>query len=96
MREGDTDWSASRRMNFYPDWLRDYSKDTGMFHSMLSLYKHPEWNGKITRICICMSASDSPPETVYIRSIFTHWDTRDLVNNAIYIKCGVGIFPLDR
>jgi len=86
MREGDTDWSASRRMNFYPDWFRDYSNDTGMFHSMLPLYQHPEWNGKITRLRVCMSASDSPPETFYVRSIFTHWDTRHLVNNAIYIK----------
>jgi len=92
MREGDSDWSESRRMNFYADWLNDRSEDTGMFHSMLPLYQHPEWNGKITRIRFCLSATDHPPQTFYVRSIFTHWDTRHLVNNAIYIKASFEYF----
>jgi len=86
MREGDADWSQSRRMRFYADWLEGRSEDTGMFHSILPLYQHPEWSGKITRIRFCLSATDSPSETFYVRSVFTHWDTRHLVNNAIYIK----------
>jgi len=92
MREGDTDWSGSRRMNFYADWLEGRSEDTGMFHSILPLYQHPEWNGEITRIRFCLSATDSPPETFYVRSVFTHWDTRHLVNNAIYIKAAFEYF----
>jgi len=39
-----------------------------------------------------MSASDQPPETFYVRSVFTHWDTRHLVNNAIYIKAAFEYF----
>ncbi|MCF7818206.1 MAG: hypothetical protein K9M54_10025, partial [Kiritimatiellales bacterium] len=92
MREGDSDWSESRRMDFYPDWLKGRSEDTGMFHSMLPLCKHPEWSGKITRIRFCMDSSDAPPETFYVRSIFSHWDTRHLVNNAIYIKAAFEYF----
>ncbi len=92
MREGDSGWSEARRMNFYEDWSKGYSETTGMFHSMLPLYQHPEWNGKITRIRFCMSATDAPPKTFYVRSVFTHWDTRHLVNNAIYIKSAFEYF----
>lgn len=92
MREGDAGWSESRRMNFYADWLEGRSEDTGMYHSILPLHRHPEWSGKITRIRFCMSPSDQPPETIYVRSIFTLWDTRHLVNNAIYIKAAFEYF----
>ena len=91
-REGDTDWNESRRMFFSADWLKGRSDETGMYHSMLPLYKHPEWNGKIKRIRFCLSATENPPETFYINSIFTHWDTRHLVNNAIYIKAAFEYF----
>lgn len=88
MREGDETWCESRRMMFYPDWLRGAgrSEDTGMFHSILPVYRHPKWDGTITRIRFCLDASDTPPGTFYVRSIFTAWDTRHLVNNAIHIK----------
>ena len=79
-------------MNFYADWLEGRSEGTGMFHSILPLYQHPEWDGKITRIRFCLSATDQPPETFYVRSVFTHWDTRHLVNNAIYVKAAFEYF----
>lgn len=92
MREGDSDWSNGRRMQVYADWSPGYSEATGMFHSILPLHNHPEWNGKIVRIRFCLSASDAPPETFHVNSIFTHWDTRHLVNNAIYIKAAFDYF----
>jgi len=94
LREGDSDWSESRRMVFYPDWIEGAgrSESTGMFHSMLPLYTHPEWNGRIKRIRFCLSANDTPPETFFVNSVFTHWDTRHLVNNAIYIKAAFEYF----
>lgn len=96
-RKGDTDWSESRRMYFYADWLKERSdgaagQATGMFHSMLPLYQHPEWTGTIQRIRFCLSATETPPKIFYVNSIFTHWDTRHLVNNSIYVKAAFEYF----
>ena len=86
-REGDRGWSSSQRMEFSADWLDGLgrSESTGMFHSILTLHKHPKWNGKITRIRFVFKGLKKK-EPLYVRSIFTHWDTRHLVNNAVYIK----------
>lgn len=97
MCEGDDDWNSSRCMNFYADWLKDRSdaksgQGTGMFHSILPLHTHPKWKGKITRIRFCMAADDRASKTFYVRSIFSHWDTRHLVNNAIYVKSAFEYF----
>ena len=48
-RKGDKDWSASQRMNYSPDWIPGRSdgpagQATGMFHSIIPLYRHPEWD----------------------------------------------------
>ncbi|AKJ65424.1 glycosyl hydrolase family 65 protein [Kiritimatiella glycovorans] len=83
-RAGDEDWSASRRMYFRPE-TTPHSATTGMRHAELPLHRHPAWTGTIERIRFRFPeiAQDRP---FFIRSIFTHWDTRHLVNNAIYIK----------
>ncbi len=86
-REGDRGWSSARRMEFSADWLdgAGRSESTKMFHSILPLHKHSEWNGKITRIRFVFKGLKKK-DPLYVRSIFTHWDTRHLVNNAIYVK----------
>ncbi|WP_136077219.1 glycosyl hydrolase family 65 protein [Pontiella desulfatans] len=89
--EGDTDWSDKRRMEFSADTIEPYSSDTGMFHSILSLHERPEWNGKITRIRFRFGGLEKG-RTLFVRSIFTHWDTRHLVNNSIYIKAAYEYF----
>lgn len=83
--EGDANWSAGRRMEFRPDTIKPYSSDTGMFHSILALHQHPEWQGKITRIRFRFQGLENG-SSLLVRSIFSHWDTRHLVNNAIFIK----------
>jgi hypothetical protein len=83
--EKDTDWSEARRMYFYPDKTGVITDATGMYHSILPLYRHPEWKGQIKRIRFCLAPGGSE-QTFFVNSIFTHWDTRHLVNNAIYIK----------
>ncbi|MDF7822605.1 hypothetical protein P4B35_01165 [Pontiellaceae bacterium B12227] len=83
--EGDSDWSTDRRMAFSPDTIEPYSSDTGMFHSILALDQHPGWKGKITRIRFRFQGLEKR-RTLLVRSIFSHWDTRHLVNNAIFIK----------
>lgn len=83
--EKDTNWSEARRMYFYPDKTGAITDATGMYHSILPLYRHPEWKGQIKRIRFCLAPGGSE-QTFFVNSIFTHWDTRHLVNNAIYIK----------
>jgi len=85
MREDDAGWSNKRRIEFSADIIEPYSSDTGMFHSILPLHDHPKWNGKITRIRFRFQGLEKG-DTLLIRSVFTHWDTRHLVNNAIFIK----------
>lgn len=94
-REGDRGWSSLRRMEFSADWLEGASRSesTGMFHSILPLHKHPDWSGKITRVRFVFQglpdlskAEGGKKEPLFVRSVFTHWDTRHLVNNAIYVK----------
>jgi hypothetical protein len=95
MREGDTDWSAERRAAFSADWIEGAgrSESTGMFHSIIPLFEHPQWGGKIIRIRFVFQGLPALSEvegekskTLLVRSVFTHWDTRHLVNNAIYVK----------
>jgi hypothetical protein len=83
-RTGDKDWSETRRMYFTPD-RTTLSGGTGMYHSILRLYRHPEWDGTIQRFRFRMPAG-LQGNAFNVRSIFTAWDTRHLVNNAIYIK----------
>ena len=93
LREGDADWSRERRVAFSADWLdgAGRSESTGMFHSIIPLYDHPLWNGKIVRIRFAFPGLKEN-RTLFVRSIFSHWDTRHLVNNAIYIKAAFEYF----
>lgn len=87
MREGDTEWSKERRMDFSADWLNGAgrSESTGMFHSIIELHKHSEWTGEIIRIRFVFQGLEKE-QKLLVRSVFSHWDTRHLVNNAIYVK----------
>ncbi|QHI70678.1 glycosyl hydrolase family 65 protein [Tichowtungia aerotolerans] len=93
MREGDKDWSPERRTAFSADWLEGpgRSESTGMFHSIIPLFDQPQWAGKITRIRFVFQGLEKG-QALMIRSVFTHWDTRHLVNNAIYIKAAFEYF----
>ncbi|MFA5688633.1 MAG: glycosyl hydrolase family 65 protein [Kiritimatiellales bacterium] len=82
---GESNWSETRRMYFYPEKTPLSESTGGLFHSSLPLYRHPEWTGRIERIRFTFP-TDGTARTFFIHSIFSHWDTRHLVNNAIYIK----------
>lgn len=86
-RESDRGWSAARRAAFSADWLEGLgrSESTGMFHSIIPLHENAQWSGKIIRIRFVFEGSKKG-ESLLVRSVFTHWDTRHLVNNAIYVK----------
>ena len=91
--KGDAGWSRHQRITFSPDWLEGAgrSESTGMFHSIIPLYDHPKWRGRIIAIRFVFPDLEKD-RTVFVRSVFTHWDTRHLVNNAIYIKAAYDYF----
>jgi len=81
-RAGDSDFSPERRFYFYyqntalspPDWA----------HSHIPVYKHPQWNGTIDQIRICL-APEKCSGFFLIDSFFSLFDTRQTINNPIYI-----------
>jgi len=75
--ESESGFSEKRRMYFDP-------ADPGaMTLTVIPLYQHPEWSGKVTRLRI--SFDNPPAATVIIQGLFTQYDTRQNVNNASFI-----------
>ncbi|HCO95410.1 MAG TPA: hypothetical protein DIU00_15915, partial [Phycisphaerales bacterium] len=88
LRETDTDYSSDRRVYFYPDKTplsRKYQ------HSIMDMYRHPEWQGKIKRIRISLAPGESEV-TFEIDSFFTVYDTRHTINNPIFILASCRYF----
>ncbi len=79
--EKDTEFGPDRRVHFYPEKTplsRQY------YHSIMTMYRHPKWTGKIKRIRISLAPGESDV-TFEIDSFFTAYDTRHSINNPIFI-----------
>jgi len=88
LRETDTDYNSDRRIYFYPDKTplsRQYQ------HSIVTMYRHPQWQGKIKRIRISLAPGESEV-TFEIDSFFTVYDTRHTINNPIFILASCRYF----
>lgn len=85
LREGDEEFSPERRVYFrYASGNRDYESVSGSTHSMITMYSHPLWQGRIKRIRIALAPGES--NVIFsIDSFFTVYDTRHTINNPIYI-----------
>jgi hypothetical protein len=73
---------------FYPDKTplsREYQ------HSIMTMYRHPQWQGKIKRIRISLAPGESEV-TFEIDSFFTVYDTRHTINNPIFILASCRYF----
>lgn len=84
LREGDADFGEDRRVYIYPDENNAITKDTGVMHSIMPMYRHPKWQGQIKRIRISLAPGESDA-TFDIDSFFTAYDTRHPTNNPIFI-----------
>lgn len=85
MRIEDAEFSPGRRMYFgFDSGNPDYEATTGMTHSMITMHRHPDWNGPIKSIRIVLAPGESDVE-FEIDSFFTVYDTRHTINNPIYI-----------
>ncbi len=77
--EQDKEYSQERRMYFEPPRSND------MVYTMIPVYKHPLWKGKVTQLRFCFgnTSTDIP---VTIQAVFTHYDTRHNVNAQSFIR----------
>ena len=84
-RSQDKEFSEDRRIYFeIKSGNPEYEKVSGTTHSMITMYEHPNWNGKIEAIRICLAPSESDVD-FEIDSFFTVYDTRQTINNPIYL-----------
>jgi len=85
-RRSDGDFGPDRRIYFYLD-KTILSGATGCYHSIIPMYRHPEWTGDIKRIRIVLAPGESDVQ-FEIDSFFTVYDTRHSINNPIFILAG--------
>jgi len=84
-RVQDKDFSETRRVYFdFSSGNPEYEKISGTTHSMMAMYEHPEWKGKIKEIRIALAPSEDNVE-FEVDSFFTVYDTRQTINNPIYV-----------
>jgi hypothetical protein len=81
LREGDSEFGRDRRVYFRPEKT---PLSGAFYHSIMTMYRHPRWNGKIGRIRICLAPGESEGK-FEIDSFFTAYDTRHSINNPIFI-----------
>lgn len=85
LREGDAEFSADRRVQFgFRTGNPDYEVVSHSGHSMIEMWRHPLWEGKIKRIRIALAPGESDVR-FGIDSFFTCFDTRHSINDPIYI-----------
>ena len=82
-RDEDNDFNPKRRFYFEPK-DEDFSSITGLYHTMIPVYKHPLWSGKIKRLKFVLAPGEKDVE-FSIDSIFTNYDTRHTINNPFLI-----------
>jgi len=84
-RAQDEDFSDKRRVYFdFSSGNPEYEEITHATHSMMTMYSHPLWNGKIKELRISLAPGESDVD-FEIDSFFTVYDTRQSINNPIYI-----------
>ncbi len=90
MREGDTGWRPECRITIYPEGTT-HSGQTGMWHSLIRLYDHPEWKGTITRIRLNL-APGMDNVRIRLTDFFSVYDTRKPYNNLHYVMASWDYF----
>jgi len=88
LREGDTEFGPDRRVYFRPEKTPLSGE---FYHSIMAMYRHPKWTGRIDRIRICLAPGESEGK-FEIDSFFTVYDTRHSINNPIFILASLRFF----
>ncbi len=88
LRATDQQFSPDRRVYFYPEKT---SLSHDCWHSIMTMYRHPQWKGKIKRVRICLAPGPCDDQ-FEIDSFFTVYDTRHTINNPILILASCRYF----
>lgn len=83
LRDGDVAFGKDRRVDITaidPHWKHI----TGVNHSIVPMFRHPLWKGRIKRLRLCLAPGESNV-SFSIDSLFTAYDTRHTINNPIFI-----------
>lgn len=86
--EDDTDYSPDRRVYFHLDKTPLSQRHS---HSIITMYRHPLWQGEIKRIHISLAPGESDVN-FEVDSFFTVYDTRHTINNPILILASCRYF----
>ncbi|MBL9128141.1 MAG: hypothetical protein JNL97_10860, partial [Verrucomicrobiales bacterium] len=79
-KEGDADFLPGRSLHFeFP------SRDGTVRDVDLPVHKHPEWNGRITRLRLVFQRTPPEAEITLVR-FFGAIDSRHNINNAVYLQ----------
>ena len=54
-------------------------------YTMIPVYRHPQWEGDITRLRICFGNA-APGAKVALQAVFTNYDTRHNINNQNFVR----------
>jgi hypothetical protein len=83
MSDQDKDFGPDRRVHFKPE-QSEFENITSASHSIIPMYRHPKWRGKIKRIRISLAPEEEDVK-LGVDSFFTVYDTRHSINNPIFI-----------
>lgn len=81
--ENDSTFGPDRRV-YFTLGSDEWKHIDGVRHSIIEMYRHPKWTGKIKRIRISLAPGESDVK-FSIDSFFTCYDTRHTINNPIFI-----------
>jgi len=73
-----TNFSPSRRMFFEP------VKGEGISHTMIPMYRHPQWTGEVAQLRIGLG--NTAPGGVTIQAFFSQYDTRHNINSQNFVR----------
>jgi hypothetical protein len=85
--EAHPGFSTERRMAI----PRPSGGDGVMTHEMLPVYRHPQWQGKITRLRLNFGNA-TPGAEVTVQALFSQYDTRHNINNFDFIRGAIDVF----
>ncbi|MHB0997675.1 MAG: glycosyl hydrolase family 65 protein [Armatimonadota bacterium] len=81
--EGDTRFGTDRRI-YFTTGNEEHEGVTRTKHSIIEMYRHPKWTGKIKQMRISLAPGESGVKFA-IDSFFTVYDTRHTINNPIFV-----------
>ena len=89
------EWETEAQPGFSPERRMAIPRPAGgdgvMTHEMLPLYRHPQWQGKITRLRLNFGNA-TPGAEVTVQALFSQYDTRHNINNFDYVRGAIDVF----